>query len=336
MKRLRALAPLLAPAAVLLLVLLIALLAKPAFFSPANMRNLARLSAFLVVVALGQLIVVISRGLDLSVAAVITTTLLLIVEITGGDPGATVQAVLAAVLAALAVGLANGVMVAVRGVPAILATLATATLVTGLSLYVTGGRSSGPVPASIKPLGVGQIGVVPIPVAVAVVMALLVWWVLRFSTAGRALYATGANATAAYLSGVRVRAVGVAAFVAGALLALVAGLMLSGYVGFYDRTLGVGYDLDSIAAVVLGGASLTGGRGRVGGTVVAALGLAALDNLLLVMGASESLQLIWKAVVLLVAVVSAQWLFRRRTSTDEPAVIAVAGSAVAPSTKGSV
>jgi ribose transport system permease protein len=317
-RRLRALTPLLGPAAVLLLVLLVALLAEPAFFSPDNMRNLARLSAFLVVVALGQLIVVISRGLDLSVAAVITTTLLLI----------------AAALAALVVGVANGVMVAVRGVPAILATLATATLVTGLSLYVTGGRSSGPVPASIKPLGVGQVGLLPIPVAIAAIVALLVWWVLRFSAAGRALYATGANATAASLSGVRVRAVGVAAFVASAVLALVAGLMLSGYVGFYDRTLGVGYDLDSIAAVVLGGAALTGGRGRVGGTIVAALGLAALDNLLLVMGASQSLQLIWKAVVLLVAVVSAQWLFRRRTSTDEPVVVAGASSAVAPSTKG--
>ncbi|MEO2104334.1 MAG: ABC transporter permease [Actinomycetota bacterium] len=309
MTRLRGLLPVLGPAAILGLVLVAAAALEPAFFSASNLRNLARLSSFLVVVSLGQLVVVISRGLDLSVGAVITTTLLLVVELTGGDDDRVLVAVGATLLAATAVGLVNGFMVAVRGVPAILATLATFTLVGGLSLYLTGGRAAGPVPDAVKPLGVGNVLGIPVPVLIATGCAVVVWGLLARTTAGRVLYATGANAVASRLSGIAVRRVGVLAFVGSALLAAIAGLMLSGYVGFYDRTLGVGYDLDSIAAVVLGGAALTGGRGRVGGTVLAAIGLASLDNLLLVMGAADSLQLIWKATVLLAAVLSAQWLF---------------------------
>jgi ribose transport system permease protein len=90
---------------------------------------------------------------------------------------------------------------------------------------------------------------------------------------------------------------------------MVAGLMMAGNVGFYDRTLGVGYDLDSIAAVVLGGASLAGGNGSVGGTLAAAAGLAALDNLLLLAGVPAPVQLIAKGLVLFLAVLAAGWLF---------------------------
>lgn len=332
--RAAALLPILGPAAVLVMVLVVAAIDVPAFYSASNLRNLARLASFLVVVSLGQLIVIIVRGLDLSVGAVITTTLLLIVEITGGASAQTVAAIAAALLAAVTVGLVNGALVALRGVPAILATLATFTLVGGLSLYVTGGRASGPVPDSVKPLGVGDVAGVPIPVLIGVACAIAVWVILERSVIGRQLYATGANPNAARLSGIPVQRVVVGAFVAGSLLACIAGLMLSGYVGFYDRTLGVGYDLDSIAAVVLGGASLAGGRGRVGGTVWAAVGLAALDNLLLVMGAAESLQLIWKSSVLLAAVIAARWLFSTQDGPRVRPMMTTVGNAEPSPTKG--
>jgi ribose transport system permease protein len=126
------------------------------------------------------------------------------------------------------------------------------------------------------------------------------------------MYAVGSNPEASYLSGIARRRVAAIAFVACATLAMLTGLMLSGFVGFYDRSLGVGYDLDSIAAVVLGGASLAGGSGTVAGTLAAVVGLAGLDNLLVIAGVDQSVQLIGKALVLFAAVLSAGWLTSAR------------------------
>jgi ribose transport system permease protein len=135
---------------------------------------------------------------------------------------------------------------------------------------------------------------------------------------GRAMYAVGANPDASYLAGVSRRRVAALAFVASSVLAMVAGPMLSGYVGFYDRTIGVGYDLDSIAAAILGGASFAGGVGTVAGTMAAVVGLAALDNLLLVAGVGPAVQLIGKGLVLFVAVLSAGLLSARPAEVSQP------------------
>lgn len=302
----------LAPLAVALLVALAALVAEPGFYDVTNLRNVARQAAFLGVVALGQLLVVIVRGLDLSVGAVITTTLLLIVEIAGTRDGSLPVALVAVVVMAIAVGTLNAVLVVVRRVPAILATLGTYVLVQGVGLWLTEGRSRGRVPDAIKPIATGNVGPVPTPVIIATLIAIVVAVLLHRGAFGRAMYAVGSNPEASYLSGIPRRRIAALAFVGSALLAMVAGLMLSGFVGFYDRSLGVGYDLDSIAAVVLGGASLAGGSGTVAGTLAAVVGLAALDNLLLIVGVGQSVQLIGKALVLFAAVLSAGWLSSTR------------------------
>ena len=302
----------LAPFAVAVFVALAALVSQPDFYDPANLRNVARQAAFLAVVALGQLLVVIVRGLDLSVGAVITATLLLIVELAGTADGSLPVAIVAIVAMALAVGALNAVLVVARRVPAILATLATYALVQGVGLWLTEGQSRGRVPEAIKPLGTGNVGPVPVPVIIATSLAIVVAVVLHRGTLGRAMYAVGSNPEASYLSGIARRRVAAIAFVACATLAMVTGLMLSGFVGFYDRSLGVGYDLDSIAAVVLGGASLAGGSGTVAGTLAAVVGLAALDNLLVIAGVDQSVQLVGKALVLFVAVLSAGWLSSAR------------------------
>ena len=321
----------LAPLAVALLVGMAALVTEPGFYDSANLRNVARQAAFLGVVALGQLLVVIVRGLDLSVGAVITTTLLLIVEIAGTQGGSVSAALIAVLAMALAVGTLNSILVVVRRVPAILATLGTYVLVQGIGLWVTEGRSRGRVPDAIKPLGTGHVGPVPTPVIIAVAVAIVVAVILRRSALGRTMYAVGSNPEASYLSGVARRRVAALAFVASAVLAMVTGLMLSGFVGFYDRSLGVGYDLDSIAAVVLGGASLAGGSGTVAATLAAVVGLAALDNLLLIIGVDQSVQLIGKALVLLAAVLSAGWL---SSSRFEDTVRTAEAVAMPPRVKG--
>lgn len=307
-----------APFAVLLLVLLAAAIVEPDFYDVANLGNVARGAAFLAVVALGQLLVIIVRGLDLSVGAVITATLLLVVELAGTRNGSIPRALVAVVAMALAVGTLNATLVVFRRVPAILATLATFVLVDGVGLWLTQGRSRGRVPDLIKPLGTGTVAGIPVAVIIAAVLAVAVAVLLGRTRFGRAMYAVGANPDASYLAGVSRRRVAALAFVASSVLAMVAGLMLSGYVGFYDRTIGVGYDLDSIAAAILGGASFAGGVGTVAGTMAAVVGLAALDNLLLVAGVGPAVQLIGKGLVLFVAVLSAGLLSARPAEVSQP------------------
>ena len=300
----------LAPFAILLLVILAAAIVEPSFFGSSNLRNVARGAAFLSVVAMGQLLVVIVRGLDLSVGAVITATLLLIVQIAGTQEGRLLRALVAVVALAVAIGVLNAFLVVIRRVPAILATLATFFLVQGAGLWLTQGRSRGRVPDELRMLGSGTVGPIPVPVIIAILVAIGLGLLLTRSSFGRSIYAVGSNPRAAHLAGIPHKRITTLAFVACSGLAMVAGLMLAGNVGFYDRTLGVGYDLDSIAAVVLGGASLAGGSGTVIGTLAAAAGLAALDNLLLLIGAPAPVQMIAKGLVLFAAVLAAGWLFR--------------------------
>ncbi|MFP3915729.1 MAG: ABC transporter permease [Actinomycetota bacterium] len=305
---------LLAPYTIILLVVPVAAVIEPVFFRASNLQNVARSAAFLAVVALGQLVVIIGRGLDLSVGGVITTSSLLMVHFAGTAEGSLLAGIAWVVAVALAIGILNGVMVAFRRVPAILATLGTLFLVQGVSLWLTEGRSRGRVPDALVAFGAGRIGPIPVPVVVAAAVAVLMAVVLYRSPYGRAVYATGLNPEATALAGVPTRLVHASTFVVAALAAALAGLMLSGFVGFYDRTLGVGYDLDSIAAVVLGGASLLGGRGYVVGTLAAVVGLAGLDNLLLLQGVGESYQLIGKGIVLFAAVLFTS-LVRRASSS---------------------
>lgn len=290
------------PYTILLVVLPVAAIVEPVFFRPTNLQNVARDAAFLAIVALGQLIVIIGRGLDLSVSGVITTASLLMVYFAGTSSGSLGLGLAAVVGVTLAIGLLNGLMVAFRRVPAILATLGTLFLVQGVSLWLTGGRSRGRVPEALVAIGTGRVGPIPVPVLVAIGAAIVVAVVLHRTSYGRALFATGLNPEASAMSGIPTRSIVASTFVLSALLAALAGLMLSGLVGFYDRTLGVGYDLDSIAAAVLGGASFFGGRGSVVGTLAAVLGLSSLENLLLLQGVGESYQLIGKGVVLFAAV----------------------------------
>lgn len=302
------------PYTILLVVLPVAALVQPGFYRPANLQNVVRDAAFLAIVALGQLIVIIGRGLDLSVGGVITTASLLMVYFAGTASGSLGLGLASVIGVTLTIGLLNGLMVAFRRVPAILATLGTLFLVEGVSLWLTGGRSRGRVPEALVAVGTGKVGPIPVPVLVAAVVAVAVAVVLHRTTYGRALFATGLNPEASALSGIPTRSVVASTYVIAALMAALSGLMLSGLVGFYDRTLGVGYDLDSIAAVVLGGASFLGGRGSVVGTLAAVLGLSSLENLLLLQGVGESYQLIGKGVVLFAAVLFTT-LVRRRPSS---------------------
>jgi ribose/xylose/arabinose/galactoside ABC-type transport system permease subunit len=203
---------------------------------------------------------------------------------------------------ATAIGLFNGLLVTKVKIPPFIATLGTILIVQGIRFVYTGGAPKGSIPELLRFFGRGFVGPLPAPLLLWAGIAVVAAIVLRRTTFGRRLYAVGGSPQAAHLSGVNVDGIRIAAYTICSFLAGVAGLMLTGYMGLADNWLGRGYDLDSIAAVVVGGTVLEGGRGSVLGSVAGVLIIIILYNLVLLLGLDEEWQRIVKGVVIILAV----------------------------------
>jgi ribose/xylose/arabinose/galactoside ABC-type transport system permease subunit len=295
----------------LLIVLIAAAIVAPAFYSPGNLFNVLRQSSILGVVAIGQTLVILGGGIDLSVGAVMGLAMIVATEVTGGKDDPVLAAVLLALAMGAGVGMLNGLLVTKRNVPPFVATLGMLVLIEGARLAYTRGIPSGSIPTALRFFGRDSIGPFPAAFVTVVVVAIVVSIVLNRTTYGRALFATGGNRQAAKLSGVRVDAIIISTYVICSMLAIVGGLLLSGYIGYVDRYLGRGFDLDSIAAVIVGGTSFSGGRGGIGGTLAGVLLVTALLNIVLILNLNLQLQLVVKGLVIVGAV--ALYSFRARS-----------------------
>ena len=228
----------------------------------------------------------------------------------GGTFSASVLAV--SVGGALAVGLVNGLLVTWRRVPPFVATFAMLIVVNGARLAYSRGQSAGSAPAWVSELGSGAIAGLPIPVAIWLVLFLILAVALRWTTWGRWLYAAGTNREAARHAGVPVSLVVTSTYFVTAAAAALAGILLSGHVGYVDNTLGINHNLNSMAAAIIGGVAFSGGRGGVFGSAMGALLLTIMVNLLVVMGFDLFWQQIVQGAVLVIAVLI-QGLRQRRT-----------------------
>ncbi|WP_055482230.1 ABC transporter permease [Sphaerimonospora sp. CA-214678] len=283
------------------------------FLSQENIVGIQQRSAALGIVAIGQTLVILAGGLDLSVAYLISLTTLVAAEIMAGA-GANVPAAIAAVLAVSAlVGLVNGLIVTRLQVHAFIATLGTALIIRG----VLDARYDGPagsVPASFRHLGYDRIGPLAVSALLWAAVAVSAWLLLSRTRLGYRIYAVGGNTEVARLSGVRTERVMIAVHVLCSVCAGIAGLLLASRLGAGTPTAGTdgGYDLESIAAVVLGGTALAGGRGGVAGTVGGVLLLAVLDSIFNQMEVNSFAKDVVRGVVLVAAL--AIYARRRRTA----------------------
>jgi ribose/xylose/arabinose/galactoside ABC-type transport system permease subunit len=293
------------------LLLVVAAIVSPPFFQPGNVLNILRQASAIGVLAIGQTLVIVAGGIDLSVAATMQLAGVTVAELTGGTNTLVPLVIPLVLVMGAGIGLVNGLLIAVRRVQPFIATLFVGLLVTGLRLWVTNATPSGLLPPAVRAFGRGGIG--PIPYAV-ILVAVAASFVLRRTTLGRRIYAVGGNARAAELSGIRTDRVTILSYVLCGLLAAVAGLVLVGYLGYADQEMGTGYDLDSIAAAVVGGAVLGGGRGKISGTVAGILLMTALLNLVLILNLKVEYQLVVRGGVLLAAVAfySSGWVEKLR------------------------
>ena len=290
--------------ALLVLVFIVSLL-SPNFFTVENISNIFRQTSVNAIIAVGMTLVILTAGIDLSVGSVLALSGAVAATLIGLQIPVII-AVPATLLVGAALGAMSGVIIAKGRVQAFIATLVTMTLLRGVTMVFTDGRpiSTGftDVADQFSWFGTGYALGIPVPVWLMALTFAGAWYLLNHTRFGRYVYALGGNESATRLSGINVDRVKIGVYALCGLLAALASLIVTSRLSSAQPTAGTGYELDAIAAVVLGGTSLMGGKGRIMGTLVGALIIGFLNNALNLLDVSSYYQMIAKAGVILLAV----------------------------------
>lgn len=273
---------------------------NPTFLSAGNIQSMLVAAAILVVLAVGQTFVVATSGIDLSIASTMTLAAVVLGIVFTSGAG-LLPAVVAAVVAGGLVGLANGLLVARGKITDFIVTLGSLSAASGLALVLSDGKPATIISAPLLRLSTGSVGIIGYSVVVAAVIAVVAHVVLFHTRFGTHVLATGGNAEAANATGVRTARVKTAVYVIAGLLAGVGAVLLVARVGAAEPAANTAFLLNSVAAVVLGGVSLFGGRATVLGPVIGALLLTALVNGLTLLGVSQFYQPLSVGVVVVAA-----------------------------------
>lgn len=285
------------------------------FVTVTNLQNIAQRSVALGLVAIGQTLVVLAGSLDLSVAYVVSVSAVTTSVVMDGEPANMVTGVLAGLAIGALVGLANGLVITTLHVNAFIATLGIALILRGV-LNAMFNNFAGGVPESFQSLGYDAFAGIPVSVLLLAAVTAAAWFLMHRTAFGYHVYAVGGNAESARVSGIRSGRVIVIAHVFAGLCAATSGIFLASRLGSGAPWVGPdgGYDLESIAAVVLGGTALTGGKGRLLGTIAAVLMLAVLDSVFNQFQVDPFLRTLARGVIIVGAVA----LYAFRSERDRP------------------
>jgi ribose transport system permease protein len=282
----------------------VCLFVESAIFSSNSLTLVTTLAGILAIAAAGQLLVVMSGGIDLSIPSVMALAGAVIVKQTDGADDKLFLAVLLALALAAAIGLVNGLLVTVAKLNALIVTLSTGGVVAGgMIIWATTSYSTtGQAPKALTELANDSIGPISVIGLVGLAALLLLGAILRSTAIGRAFVTSGTNRTAAHILGVRTTAHGIGAYVASSLLAMVGGILLVGVLKVPNPTIGEPYLLTTIVAVALGGASLAGGPASMAGTAAGALFIVMLNRLLQLQEVSQGVGQLANGAALVIAV----------------------------------
>lgn len=280
------------------------------FLTSGNISNILLQTSINGVLAIGMTFVILTRGIDLSVGSVvalagIVSGSLATTSATAGVLGAPYPAYVAlavGILVGLACGTIVGIIVSRFAVPAFVATLGMLSAARGMTLIYGGGKPVPGLTPAFRWIGTGNIAGIPMPVVILAIVFIISWWVLNRTRFGRYIYAVGGNPHAAITSGINVTRIRFLVYTISGALAGLAGMMLSARTGSALPQAGVAYELDAIAAVVIGGTSLSGGVGRVTGTLIGALIIGVMNNGLDLLGIESYYQQVIKGALIVGAV----------------------------------
>lgn len=295
--------------AVFALLLVLASLLSEYFLTLNNLLNVTRQVAVIGIISVGMTFVILTGGIDLSVGSILALTTLVVA---GLKPWGPLPSAIACLLAGTACGLINGLIVTRGRVQPFIVTLGMMTVLVGVGLTYSGGQPIIGIATGLSFLGRGHLLGVPMQAVLFAIVAVAGAVVLRTTRYGRYVYAVGGNAEASLLSGVPVDRVKVLVYAISGFLSAAAGLVMAAHLNVGEANVGKGLELDAIAAVVVGGSSLAGGAGGVGGTVVGVLLIGVLNNLLNLLDVPAYSQLIVKGLIIVGAVLVQGALLRRR------------------------
>jgi len=292
-----------APFIGLILIIIIITAINPSFLSMSNILNVLRQVSINALIAFGMTFVILTGGIDLSVGSILALT----GAVTAGMMASGIDPILAMLLGLFlgaVLGAINGVIIAKGKVAPFIATLATMTIYRGLTLVYTEGRPISGLgdSMSFQMLGKGYFLGIPVPVVTMLISFGILYFILKKTTFGRRVYAVGGNEEASVLSGINADRIKIYVYSLVGALAALASLILTSRLNSAQPTAGQMFELDAIAAVVLGGTSLTGGRGWIVGTLIGALIIGVLNNGLNLIGVSSFFQQVVKGAVILLAV----------------------------------
>lgn len=277
-------------------------LVSPAMYQTSQVMNILQVAAFLGVIALGQTMVILVGGIDLSQAGTITLVNIVATSLMLGQSENIALALIACLALALVIGLLNGLLVIIVGITPLVATLGMNSILFGAALVYTGGAPRGDVAPAFEVLGTGDVLGLPAPALIWLVVAVALFALTRMSVFGRWLYATGANPNAAALMGVPVERVTVGAYVFSSVLAAFGGLLLTAYVGSPSLGIGNQFLLTSVAAVVVGGTALTGGVGGILATVGGAIFITELTSFTNIVRVTSGTQFVIQGGIIILSV----------------------------------
>jgi ribose transport system permease protein len=286
----------------MLLVVIVSIL-NPSFLEPLNILNLLRQVAINALIAFGMTFVILTGGIDLSVGAILALSSALTagMMVSGIDP---ILAILIGCILGGLMGTVNGLLITKGKMAPFIATLATMTIFRGLTLVYTGGNPITGLGDNylFQLFGRGYFLGIPVPAITMIITFAVLFIILHKTPFGRKTYAIGGNEKAALISGIKVPKVKILIYSLSGMLAALAGAILTSRLNSAQPTAGTSYELDAIAAVVLGGTSLSGGKGRIFGTLIGALIIGTLNNGLNLLGVSSFYQMVVKGIVILIAV----------------------------------
>jgi ribose transport system permease protein len=285
----------------LLLICIIIAFVSPRFLTVSNVLNILTQVSVNAILAIGMSFVILTGGIDLSVGSILAITGAVVATFakSGGNifPG-----IMAAIIIGGVIGLFNGLIVSKGKVQAFIVTLATMTIFRGVTYVFTNGDPISGLGNNISFIGNNSLFGIPIPIFLILIVLLIAWYALNQTRFGRYVYALGGNEDSARLSGINTNKIKTLVYVISGITAAIGGIIVTSRIGSASPNAGTGFELDAIAAVVLGGTSLAGGEGKITGTIIGALIIGVLNNGLNLMSVSPFYQLIVKGAVILLAV----------------------------------
>ncbi|MDN3954827.1 ABC transporter permease [Sporolactobacillus laevolacticus] len=295
----------LGPVVALILLVIVVSIMSPSFLQPSNLLNLLRQVSINALIAFGMTFVILTAGIDLSVGSILALTGAITAElIVNGTP--VWLAIIVGILLGVILGVFNGLLIAYGKAAPFIATLATMIIYRGATYVFTNGN---PIAGAnmnnsffFQFMGRGYLVGIPFPVIIMVIAFVILYVFLHKTAFGRQTYALGGNERAAFVAGVKTKKVTILIYLISGFMAALAGMILTSRLSSAQPDAGTAYEMDAIAAVVLGGTSLAGGKGRLFGTLIGALIIGALNNGMNLLGISSFYQQIVKGIVILIAV----------------------------------